>query len=74
MNGFKPKKSNFPGVDIDAAHMKPKAEITVDEQNQSVTYPTAGVWLESGFYRLDELKQFIDNLEHLNKRNKELLK
>ena len=39
-----------------------------------VTYPTAGVWLESGFYKLDDLKQFIAALETMNARNKELLK
>ena len=38
-----------------------------------VTYATAGVWLTAGFYKLDELRSFVANLERMNKRSKEYL-
>jgi hypothetical protein len=61
--GFKPAKGEFPGVDIDAVHNR--AEIKAEIKS----YPTAGVWLTEGFYKLDELKAIVAGLEHLKKAN-----
>jgi len=55
--GLKPGEGEFPGVDIDAVH----------KRYETKTYPTAGVYLSDGFYKLDDLRNMVKSLESMNK-------